>query len=175
MPAPRSLPLAAFAALALMAPGTAAAQSSLIGVSATISTTALTIAQQADLDFGAVVPGVPVTINPQTSANPGAYVITGNKNSEIAVTMTLPTQLTTGVWTMPISFGATSGCWRQRTPKAGCTQYDPNNTLVARIRNSNPPNNTFHVWIGATVSPSGTQHTGMYLGTITASVVYTGN
>ncbi len=171
---PPLLPLAA--ALALLAPTAASAQlSAAIGVEAVISTTALSIAQQNDLDFGAVVPGVPVTINARTNANAGWFEIHGQRNAEIAITMTLPTQLTTGFWTMPITFGNTAGCWRRQGGQNGCTLWNPNNVLVERIRNNNPPNNVFWVWIGGTVSPAAAQHAGVYLGTITMSVVYTGN
>ena len=168
------VPLAVFAALALTAPGAARAQAQ-IGVAADISTTALSISQTADLDFGAVVPGIAVTINARTNPAAGLFEIHGNRNAEIAVTMTLPTQLSTGFWTMPISFGATSGCWRRQAPQGGCTLWDPTTVLVERIRNNNPPNNTFFVWIGGTVSPAAAQNPGMYLGSITLSVAYTGN
>jgi hypothetical protein len=163
-------------ACALMAPAAASAQgSAAVGVEATISTTLLSIAQTSNLNFGVVVPGVPVTINPRTNANAGDFLIHGARNAEIAITMTLPTQLSTGFWTMPITFGNNSGCWRRQGGQGGCTFWNPNTVLVRRIRNQNPPNNTFYVWIGGTVTPAAAQHTGMYLGSITLSVVYTGN
>jgi len=168
--------LAVMAALALTAPVAAVAQASAaVGVAATISTTALSIAQQNDLDFGAVMPGVPVTINARTSASAGWFEIHGQRNAEIAITMTLPAQLSTGFWTMPVTFGNTSGCWRRQGGQNACTLWNPNTVLVERIRNNIAPNNIFWLWIGGTVSPAAAQHTGMYLGTITMSVVYTGN
>lgn len=168
--------LAAAAALAHLAPRAASAQvSASIGVEAIISTTALSIAQANDLSFGTVVPGVPVTINARTNANAGWFQIHGARNAEIAITMALPTELSTGFWTMPIAFGGNAGCWRRQGGQGGCTLWDPNTVLVGRIRNNNPPNNTFFVWIGGTVTPSPTQHTGVYQGTVTMSVVYTGN
>ncbi len=172
----RALPLAAAAALALLAPRAVSAQlTASIGVEVQISTTALSIAQTNDIDFGAVVPGVPVTINARTNAAAGWFIIHGARNAEIAVTMTLPTQLSTGVWTMPIAFGNNSGCWRRAGGQGGCNLWNPNNVLVRRIRNNNPPNNTFYVWIGGTVTPAPTQHAGVYLGVVTLSAVYTGN
>lgn len=168
--------VAVLAALGCALPAAARAQgAALIGVAVDVSTTALTVAQVADVRFGNVVPGVPTTINPKTSASAGEYEITGNRNAEIAITMTLPTQLSTGFWTMPISFGATSGCWRTNTAQANCTFWDPNTVLIQRIRNQNFPNNRFFVWMGGTVSPSPTQNPGVYLASVTLSVVYTGN
>jgi len=163
------------AALALLAPAARAQGSAAVGVSAQISTTALSIAQTSDLSFGVVVPGVPVTVNPRTNANAGDYLIHGNRNAEIAITMALPTRLSTGFWTMPITFGTQSGCWRRQAGQNGCTYWNPATTLTRRIRNQNAPNNTFYVWIGGTVTPAAGQHTGVYLGTITMSVAYTGN
>jgi hypothetical protein len=169
-------PILAVTALALLAPRAAHAQGSAqIGVAADISTTALAVSQLRNLNFGNILPGVAATVDPHSTTLSGAWQILGNKNAEIAMTLTLPTQLTTGTWTLPISFGATSGCGKQQQNQTGCTVFNPSVGLIARIRNSNPPNNTFHVWIGGTVTPSLTQHTGMYLGNITLSVVYTGN
>lgn len=166
---------AVIAAASALLPALARAQTAAIGVEATISTTALSIGQEQDLRFGNVVPGVPVTINPRTNPNAGGWEIHGNRNAELAIVLTLPTQLSTGFWTMPITFAANSGCWRRAPGQAGCNFYNPTTTLVRRIRNQNAPNNTFFVWIGGTVSPSAVQNTGVYLGNITLTVAYTGN
>lgn len=168
--------LAALAATAsALAPGRVHAQAmAAIGVEAAISTTALSVGQQADLVFASVVPGVALTVDAR-STSAGLWEIHGNRNAEIAVTLTLPTQLSTGFWTMPISFATNAACWRRQNAQGGCTRYDPATTLVERIRNNAAPNNTFYVWIGGTVSPTVTQHTGVYLGTITLTVAYTGN
>ena len=168
-------PLAALAVLALLAPRAARAQSAQIGVEADISTTALTVAQLRNLDFGNIVPGVAATVDPHSTTASGAFQILGAKNAEIAISFALPSQLTTGFWNLPIAFSTTSGCGKQQQSQTGCTVFNPSAGLIARIRNSNPPNNTFHVWVGGTVSPSAVQHTGMYLGNVTLSVVYTGN
>lgn len=146
-----------------------------IQATALLSPSALAVGQLRNLQFGAVTPGTPVVINPRTNANAGEFEIQGTRNAEVAVTMTLPTQLSTGGWNMPLAFGPNSGCWRRMQGQGGCTFYDPNTTLIARIRNQNYPNNNLWVWIGGTVTPSPTQHTGVYQGTIAMTVVYTGN
>lgn len=151
------------------------AQAASISATALLDPIALAVGQLRDLSFGNVVPGTPVTINARTNVNAAQFEIQGTRNAEVAVTMTLPALLSTGGWTMPISFGATSGCWRRQAGQNACTLYDPNTVLVARIRNNNPPNNHLWVWIGGTVTPSPTQNTGVYIGTVTLAVVYTGN
>lgn len=166
---------AAVAVAAVLFPVMALAQSAAIGVEATISTTALSIGNMRDLVFGNVVAGVPVTINPRTSANAGQFEIHGLRNAELQANLTLPTQLTTGFWTMPITFNATAACWRRQTGQGGCTQFNPTVNLVERVRNNNAPNNTLFLWIGGTVSPAVGQHTGVYSGNITLTVTYTGN
>jgi hypothetical protein len=150
-------------------------QAAAVSVSAVLSPTALAVGSLRNLQFGNVTPGVTLTIDPRTSASAGEFEIQGTKNAEVAITMTLPSQLSTGFWTMPISFGPTSGCWKKGTGQAGCTTWDPSTVLIARIRNQNPPNNHLWVWLGGTVSPSPTQNPGVYIGSITLSVVYTGN
>lgn len=166
----------ALVSLGALAPRAAPAQvTAQVGVAADISSTALTVGQLADLSFGNVVPGVPTTIDAQTGATAGQFEITGNRNAEIQVTMTLPTQLSTGFWTMPISFGANSGCWRKLPGQNACNYWDPNTVLIERIRNQNFPNNRFFVWIGGTVSPAAAQNPGVYLGTVRLTVAYTGN
>lgn len=173
---PRRLLPPIFCVLLALVPAAALAQGARsIGARVTITTTALSIGQMQDLRFGNVVAGVPVTINSRTNTNAGAWVIHGSRNAEVAVTLTLPTQLSTGFWNMPISFSNTAGCWRRAPGQNGCTQYNPATTLVRRIRNRNVPDNTLHVWIGGTVSPAAGQHTGVYLGNITLTVAYTGN
>jgi hypothetical protein len=153
----------------------ARAQSASMTVDAEISTTLLSIDNPQDVRFGAQVPGTPMTINPRTSGNAGGLVIHGNRNAEIAINWTLPAALVVGPYAMPVSFGPTSGCWRRTAGQAGCTRYDPRTVLIRRIRNANSPNNTFYVWLGGTVSPTPTQHPGMYGAPVTLSVVYTGN
>lgn len=160
----------------VLAPVAARAQvSSVIAVDAEISTTLLSIANPQQLQFGTVIPGTPLTLNPVTAATVGKFVVHGNRNAELSVTFVLPASLVVGPYLMPISFGATSACWRTRDQQALCTPYDPHTALVQRIRNTPAPNNTLVVWIGGTVSPTPTQHPGFYAATITLAAVYTGN
>lgn len=169
------LGLAFAAARPALAQATAA-----ITARADISNTALIVGQLNQLQFGAVIPGTPTIINPRDPANAGKFVIHGNKNAEIRVTFALPTVLTVGPWTMPISFAddpvvGKLGCHRNQDQQNNCTRYTPTAPLVARIRNNAPPQNTFYVWIGGKVSPALGQQPGTYRAPVTLSVVYTGN
>jgi spore coat protein U-like protein len=163
---------------ALAAPRLAQAQvSALITASADVNNTALTIANQQGILFGTVVAGTPTTINPQTSASAGFFVIQGARRAEISVTFTLPAELRagTGPYTIPLTFGATAACGRDRLPQGGCTLFDPATGLVDRIRNQAPPNNHYHIWLGGTISPAAGQMGGVYTATVTMTVTYTGN
>lgn len=171
--------LMAAALLVAVLPGVSRGQAaSNIIASADVDNTLLTVSNPNNLQFGTVVPGTPTTVDPKTSANAAFFVIQGARNAEVSITMTLPATLSTGTggWTMPISFSATAGCYRrQNATQANCTYFDPNAPLVVRINNQNPPNNHINLWMGGTVSPSPTQNGGVYRGTITLTVVYTGN
>jgi hypothetical protein len=174
----RSRLLTAALALALAAglSGSLAAQTAAIAATASVSTTALSVLALTNTRFGNVTPGTPVTINPQTSANAGEFEFHGNRNAQFHADFTLPTQLTTGPggWTMPITFANNSACRRNTAVQGGCTRFNPHNPLVQRLRNQNPPNDTYFVWIGGTVTPAAGQHTGVYKGTITITAYYTG-
>jgi hypothetical protein len=170
----------AAALLLLAAPCAARAQSSASGampVAATVDATALTVVGVNNVRFGFLIPGTPTTINPRTSASAGYFLIQGARNAQITITLTLPTQLRVGAAgpTMPITFGANAGCHRNQPNQAICTLYDPATVLTVRIRNQAPPNNHYHVWLGGTVSPAVGQPAGVYTGTVTATVAYTGN
>ncbi len=167
----------ALAVCALAQAGTARAQqTAFITAAAEVSFVNLSALNVADLAFGTVVPGTPVTVNPRTSTAAGKFVLHGARNAQFSATFTLPAVLRAGVGgpTMPIAFGATSGCHDNRDRQNQCTLYDPRTPLVQRIRNVVPPNDTYFVWIGGTVTPGAGQAAGVYQGTITVTASYTG-
>lgn len=151
--------------------------SGLITAQVDVATDPLVIDPVEDLRFGQLVPGTPTTVNPRTSANAGKFEIHGVRRAEITFDLTLPALLRVGLGphTMPVAFGATSACRRDMDTQNACTLFDPTATLTDRIRNRPPPDNTFYVWLGGTVSPSPTQFPGIYSATVTATVQYTGN
>lgn len=166
---------ALLACLPFLAPGMAAAQGTAsIQAVANVSTIALSAGFVQELDFGVVVAGAPTTIDPR-SGLAGAFVIHGTRNAEIQVTITLPAALTLGGSSMPIAFGPNAGCHRNRNQLNNCTYFDPAAPLIVRIRNQNPPDNHYWVWIGGTVTPAPAQPGGTYAGNITLTAAYTGN
>lgn len=181
MPSRTLLLLLVMVALSAL-PGRLGAQGSAtasFGATALIDNTAVTIGQLNGLDFGIVVPGVPTTIGPKT-ATAGKFVIHGVKNAEVRITFVLPTVLTVGPNSIPISFAddpvaGKLGCQRNQDQQTNCTTFTPSAPLLVRIRNNPPPQNTFYVWIGGKVSPAAGQQPGTYTGDVTMSAVYTGN
>ena len=146
---------------------------------ARIDNTAVTVGQLNGLDFGPVVPGTPTTVAPRT-ATAGKFVVHGTKNAEVRISFALPAVLQTGVFTMPISFAndpvaGQMGCHRNQDQQKNCVGFSPSAPLLIRIRNNPPPQNTYYVWIGGTVSPALGQAPGLYTGTVTLTAVYTGN
>lgn len=174
----RALPaLAGVLACALAQAGTARAQvTATITALADVSNTALAVTNLADLGFGTVVPGTPVTVDPATSTVAGKFELHGARNAQFSASFVLPAILQAGAGgpTMPVSFGAGSGCQYDRDMQNKCAPFDPRTALVRRLRNNPPPNDTYYVWIGGTVSPGAAQSPGVYQATITITAVYTG-
>jgi hypothetical protein len=162
-------------ALLLGRPSHGAAQQASIPVSANVPGIALNIAGTQDLDFGTLVQGIPVTVNPQTAVNAGSFQINGRPNAEFQVSFTLPAALQSGAVTLPIAFGPAAACGRITNVQATCTTFDPAVGRTARIRTAGPPNNNYFVWVGGSVTPAPSQPGGIYQGTITATAAYTGN
>jgi hypothetical protein len=162
-------------ALLLGRPSEGAAQQGAILARANLPGIALTIAGTQDLDFGNVVQGIPITVNPQTAANAGRFQLNGRPNAEFQISFTLPAALQSGALTLPIAFGPASACGRTTNVQATCTTFDPAVGRTARIRTAGPPNNNYFVWVGGTLTPAPGQPGGIYQGTITATAAYTGN
>ncbi len=130
-------------------PTTGVAQSGSMTAVAFVSDLAVSIAAAAPLRFGTVIPGTPVTIDPNTSPNAGKFEIRGARRAEFTLDMVLPTQLVAGPGNaMPVSFGAASGCGFTQDDQTRCSTFDPSVTYTARIRATPAPNNTHYVWLG---------------------------
>lgn len=166
--------LGLWTALAAAAPAAAAAQSAAtIGIQAGVSTEALTIVRTKALEFGPVVPGIATTVNPSSSVNAGEFELRGLRRAGFTATFTLPTELTVGPFSMPVTFDAQSGC-QDKDTKGNCKFFDPRVPFTGQIGNKPVPQNTFFFWIGGTVTPAAGQQPGFYRGTITLQVAYTG-
>jgi hypothetical protein len=166
--------LAVCAGLALAAPAGVAAQAAAsIGVQAGVATEALAIVRTRALEFGPVLPGIVTTVNPRTAANAGEFELRGMRRADFTATFTLPAALTVGPHSMPITFGAQSGC-QDKDARGACRYFDPRAPFTGQIANRPAPQNTFFFWLGGSVAPAADQQPGLYRGTITLQVAYTG-
>ncbi len=144
---------------------------------AIIPSSRITIAGVTELRFGSILPGVPRTIDPQTSSRAGRFELRGAEGTEFELAMTLPTELhsDTSSAVMPISFGPRAGCHREGVQLPGCQYYDPSTTLTAWFATSGEPDEILSVWLGGTVQPAPDQMRGPYTAFATATVAYTAN
>lgn len=127
---------------------------------------ALTVAGANDLQFGNVTPGVNKTVA-IADGGAGRFDVTKAASSGVALSFTLPANLTSGANTLPI--GSWTGGWNTSPSPAGATSFTPsasatNTTVTAGTGIS--------VYVGATVSPAVAQAAGAYTGVVTMSAVY---
>jgi hypothetical protein len=159
---------AAAIAATLALPAVAGAQSASIQATATVVTPLVVTAGQA-LAFGNVFPGVAKTIAHSDAAS-GRFNLTGYLNSQVALTFTLPTNLTSGANNLPINN------WDVRVNGTNAAAGATAITVVSGTAvNSNLNNGNLFVFMGARVQPTATQTAGSYAGTITLAAAYTGN
>jgi hypothetical protein len=127
---------------------------------------ALTVAGANDLQFGNVTPGVNKTIA-IVDAGAGRFDITKAANSGVALSFTLPANLTSGGNNLPI--GTWTGGWNTSATPAGATSFAPSATATNTTVTAGT---AISVYVGATVSPAVAQAAGSYTGVVTLSAVY---
>jgi hypothetical protein len=156
--------VSAFTVLALSL-GTASlhAQSGTINATATVLS-AITVAAGKDLQFGSVTPGVNKVVA-ITDAGAGRFDVTKAAATAVALTFTLPANLTAGANNLPI--GSWTGGWNTSNSPVGATGFTPSATATNTASTGN-----IWVFIGGTVSPGGGQAAGAYTGTVTMQVAY---
>lgn len=120
-----------------------------------------------NLDFGNVLPGVAKAVA-ASDAGAGTFRIQGQSTFEVAMTYTLPTNLSDGTNNLPI--GTWGGLHNGTNSTAGATAFSPGVSNVDVY-------GTGDIWVflGATVTPGASQPAGTYTGTIQLDVAYTGN
>jgi hypothetical protein len=111
---------------------------------------------------------------PVSSASSGRWLVTGRRAAEVRLTFALPTQLSSGTHALPIAFGPTSAGHNVRNVPQQATLFDPAVGTLTTIRD-HPQLQELYVWIGGSVSAALGQAGGLYSGTITLTVSYTGN
>ena len=171
----RALSLAG--ALALAAPPRGlwaqSAPSANVPASAAIVGAPVVVQEQRDLAFGDVFTGTNVTV-PVTSASSGRWLVTGQRDAEVRLVFDLPAELVSGPYTLPISFGPGSAGYHDRNVPQQATLFDPTAGAFARLRD-HPQFQELYIWIGGAVAAALDQPGGLYSGTITLTVSYTGN
>lgn len=160
--------LCVLSTLAVLAPA-ASAQSGNINATATVLQP-LTVTGARDLAFGNVYPGVNKSIA-VADATSGRFDLTGVASAQVQFSFTLPTNLTNGANTLPI--GSWTGYYNTtNNATVGGTAFTPSSsnttTNLAAITGQ------LFVFVGATVSPSGTQVQGAYTAQVTLTAAYTG-
>jgi hypothetical protein len=161
--------LGAVAGIALMAvASTASAQSATITANATVLQP-LTVANVRNLDFGNVYAGVTKSIA-YDAATSGKFSMSGVANAEVSFSFALPTNLASGGNTLPI--GTWTGCHNTADATAACTTFTPSSSSATTRLNTLL--GTLYVFVGATVTPGGSQAQGAYSANVTMTAAYTG-
>jgi hypothetical protein len=158
--------LSALAAATLsVGAGSLQAQSGSIQATATVLT-AITVTGTSPLAFGNVTPGLNKTIV-ITDATAGLFTVTKQAATSVALTFTLPANLTSGANTMPI--GTWTGGWNNTANNAAAaTSFTPSAAATT------VPSGGANLWVfvGGTVAPAAAQTAGAYTGTVTMQVAY---
>ena len=144
----------------ILGPGTVAAQGR-----------PLSARGQQDLQFGPLLPGVPITVSRLDAANAGQFEIRGRRNTEVQVELTLPAVMTSGSGaTLPLQFSAGDAGY-STDPAIGSSQaFDPRVPLTTVLAS----NGKLYIFLGGTALPGSQQAAGTYAATITLTVAYTG-
>lgn len=134
--------------------------------------TALSVTSGDNLNFGLVVQGLSKSVDasaPAAGTTSGKFSILGQATQNVSITFTtLPANLTSGTNNLPITYTGIRNT--DNTPTGGAA-FTPS-TGVASTPLSGTGN--LYVFLGGTVTPSGTQASGSYSGTVTMQVAYVG-
>ncbi len=124
------------------------------------------------LEFGEVIAGVATTVAPTDASRAGFFRIMGERSQEVQLHLDLPRGLKSagGAW-LAIDFGPSDAAWLARRRNARSERFDPHVGLLALLNG----NGKSFVQLGGTVSPGSNQPAGLYTGTVTLQIAYTGN
>lgn len=147
--------------------GAAHGQSASIAATATV-VTPITVTGTAPLAFGNVFQGVNKTVA-FSDATSGRFSLTGYLASQVALTFTLPTTLSSGVNTMAIN---------TYDVRVNATNVTAGATALT-VTSGTPVNSNFvagslFVFVGGRVVPGAAQAAGAYTGAIVLAAAYTG-
>jgi hypothetical protein len=165
--------LLAVAVLALVAAGSAKAQTANIQATATVATP-LVLTKGVDLTFGDVFPGFNRTVNPLTSASAGTFTLAGQAGAQVQLNFTLPATLTGPSTALAMAYGAGAATYGTTNVQASATAFNPATANYLVNLSAGGAGNGY-IWIGGTVTVPSGQGAGNYAGTITLAAAYTGN
>lgn len=126
----------------------------------------ITVTATSDLEFGLVFPGLDRTIA-VTDAGAASFTVQGQQSSNINITFTLPTNITSGGNNLPIA--SWQGRHNDANSAASGTDFVPSAVATST---SIPAGGFLYVFVGATAQPAVSQAAGTYSGTMTMTVVY---
>lgn len=153
--------LAAFAATGLRA------QSSAITTNATV-VTPITVTGMAPLDWGTIAQNSNNNLNPN-NASSGRFSVTGLLGAQVALTFTLPDQISNGGSTMPVTN------YSIRVNETNSTGGSNNLAVTSGTAVTQTlTTGSLFFFIGGRVSAAPAQQWGVYTGTITLAAAYTG-
>lgn len=122
------------------------------------------------LTFGTIFPGVASAVPRTDAARAGTFQITGQKNTDVRITFTLPAALSLGGQAVPLRFGAGDGGVSTSGTIGTATGFDPRVPLTATLSQQG----RLYLFLGGTALPGGQQPAGSYAADVTISVCYVG-
>ncbi|MGV3710670.1 MAG: DUF4402 domain-containing protein [Gemmatimonas sp.] len=153
------------ALLLVVAPSAQAQQSANASVTADVQQP-ITVTKTHDLVFGTVFPGLNKVIA-VTDAAAASFSIAGQASSNVNLTFTLPSTISSSGNTLPIAN------WTARSnstaSSASGTDFTPSASATSATLSGS---GALHIFVGATAQPSASQVAGSYSGTLTLTVVY---
>jgi len=150
-----------------------AQESGIIQVTATVAA-ALTVTGSNNLLFQTVTPGVDKTVDKSASGEAGEWVITGANGAEVTIEFNLPSELTSGANTMPISYTNTDASYSNNAANNQSNPTAEINPAIVTTTTLRADGDT-EVWIGGTVNPAISQTSGSYSADIVLIITLTGN
>ncbi len=128
----------------------------------------ITVTGVHSLIFGTVLPGVPAVASRTNAANAGQFDVTGPKDSQAALTFTLPLMMTgPAAATLPLVFGGSDAGFSPSQSIGSQVGFDPKQPFVITFSKDGRGS----VFLGGTAQPAPSQRAGSYTGTITLTVV----
>lgn len=127
----------------------------------------ITMITENNLNFGDAYMGYSSTVN-HTDAGAAKFRIrqTVKGNPYVSITLTLPTALVNGAYSIPVIFAPSTTAYSNTDSPAGRINFNPNSPLVTRLQR----NNYLYIWLGGTINVPTNVITGVYSSTITVTL-----